>query len=153
MIYFIMSGDLVKIGYSNDPKRRLAMLSTGCPTECRLIGVMPGDKAKESELHKRFASERVRGEWFNFTVEMNILLGEHAVHVPPKEPTINHPLASFISRSGTTITEFARRAGTSRNQLYRIMQGQNTTTDRLRAICAATGGAVSMEAFFGEVSV
>jgi transcriptional regulator with XRE-family HTH domain len=61
-----------------------------------------------------------------------------------------HPLITHLQKKHETLTAFAKRIGMSRMQLYRIMNGESTTTDRIRMISAATGGAVSVSDFFGK---
>lgn len=83
MVYFIQVGDagLVKIGVSSNPLVRLASLQTSHSDELRLIGTMPGKRSKERELHDRFASLRVRGEWFR--PDMCILeMAWYGGHIP-----------------------------------------------------------------------
>lgn len=55
---------LIKLGVSNDPKRRLVALSCQSPVEMVLLASRPGGYQMEKELHKRFAEHRRRGEWF-----------------------------------------------------------------------------------------
>lgn len=73
-VYFIFSTETerVKIGIARDPWRRLAHLQIGAPEELGLIGFMIAGDARERErsLHERFASIRVRGEWFRLTDEL-----------------------------------------------------------------------------------
>jgi hypothetical protein len=67
--YFIRCGDRVKIGRSADPLRRMAALSMSNPEALQLLGVLPGSD-RESELHRRFAHQRLRGEWFSLDGEL-----------------------------------------------------------------------------------
>ncbi len=65
---------LVKIGQSQDPERRLKALidqDTLMPTpnDFTLIHHWPAAGLVERQLHCKFASERVRGEWFRLTQE------------------------------------------------------------------------------------
>jgi hypothetical protein len=71
-VYFIRARelDMVKIGYSFNPIHRFNHLRTMSPVELTLEGAIPGDRAKEAELHKRFKLARVRGEWFRLTPEL-----------------------------------------------------------------------------------
>ena len=67
VIYFIQCGENgpIKIGYTdNGVETRMAQLQTGCPYELRLLWVYTGNDLTESQLHKEFAHERIRGEWF-----------------------------------------------------------------------------------------
>lgn len=68
-VYFVTARDvdLVKIGYAFNPLARYRHLRTSSPIELRLEGAIPGGFDKERELHKRYAKERMRGEWFRIT--------------------------------------------------------------------------------------
>ena len=55
-VYFVLSGDdHVKIGRARDACRRLVGLQIGCPTPLWLVAVVPGGRAREKQLHERFA--------------------------------------------------------------------------------------------------
>lgn len=149
MIYFIEARGLVKIGRSNDPKRRLQMLSTGCPFVCTLIGVTEGAEKEEREIHQRFSHLREKGEWFRLTEEVKEFIQEHATR-PENEPrstVVDHALARHLASSGESISAFAERVGVSRVHLYRIMGGNNVRTATIKKICAATKGAISFNDF------
>lgn len=68
-VYFLHAPavNLVKIGTSFDPERRLQEVRLISPVEVRLIGVIRGDYKTEGDLHKRFEGLRARGEWFHAT--------------------------------------------------------------------------------------
>lgn len=57
----------VKIGFSNDPVRRMAELATASPQGIELLAWLPGTRADERALHERFDDERASGEWFEFS--------------------------------------------------------------------------------------
>ena len=63
-VYAIECEGMVKIGFSVCPYHRFTTIQTFSPFQCRLVGVMAGDFRQEAALHRRFASQRVRGEWF-----------------------------------------------------------------------------------------
>jgi hypothetical protein len=66
-VYFIQSEETfaIKIGFTGgDAEDRLAGLQTGHPGALRLLVDVPGTRADESTLHKKFASQRMSGEWF-----------------------------------------------------------------------------------------
>lgn len=67
VIYFIQDSATlyIKIGFTaSEPEARKAALQTGNPSPLVLLAVMDGDKETESRLHRRFAAQRVAGEWF-----------------------------------------------------------------------------------------
>ncbi|MFF3085608.1 GIY-YIG nuclease family protein [Streptomyces nojiriensis] len=56
----------VKIGIASDPKRRLSEIQTGNPARLVIFAVFHGNARIERALHKRFATRRLSGEWFDF---------------------------------------------------------------------------------------
>jgi hypothetical protein len=73
-VYFIRSMSPVgeiKIGYSNNPQGRLQLLQTGNPYPLEVLATIPGEgRRKERELHERFATSRLSGEWFEPTADL-----------------------------------------------------------------------------------
>lgn len=71
-VYFIESegSSLIKIGYSISPEKRLKELQTSSPEALELLGTIPGGKAEEAELHKKFERHREHGEWFRKVPEL-----------------------------------------------------------------------------------
>jgi hypothetical protein len=61
---------IVKIGVTNNIKKRLATLQTGCPwrLEVKAMVYRPDSFQYETWLHEHFNRERMRsdGEWFSF---------------------------------------------------------------------------------------
>lgn len=66
-VYLIGSpgSPLVKIGWTDNPKRRLRNLQTGSPVPLQLLALFEGGSIVEAELHRRFADRRRHGEWFD----------------------------------------------------------------------------------------
>lgn len=61
----------VKIGYSVDPRARVAELQTGNPRKLRLLGFIKGTIEDEARLHQRFIKDNVNvGEWFRPSDEL-----------------------------------------------------------------------------------
>lgn len=81
-IYFVqgITGGPVKIGYAANVRARLADLQCGSPVRLRLLKVIDGGVPEEQALHRRFAADRLHGEWFRPTPEMRDLI---AVPVSP----------------------------------------------------------------------
>lgn len=69
MIYFAQEqhSQLVKIGFSDDPWLRHSKMQADCPGLLTVLCLEEGDTAYERSLHERFATDRVRGEWFRFS--------------------------------------------------------------------------------------
>lgn len=63
-IYFIRDAEFVKIGFSDDPNKRLAALQTANPRRLEILGVFPGGEEDEKRLHSAFEQFHIRNEWF-----------------------------------------------------------------------------------------
>ena len=65
-VYFIeaIANRHIKIGWANDPGRRLREFQTGSPTKYILLGTIPGSRNLERKFHRDFKEFHVRGEWF-----------------------------------------------------------------------------------------
>lgn len=74
MVYFISNGSNIKVGIAKNVDERLKTLQTGSDKRLRLLAteICEDDYKRESELHKKFASDRIRsnGEWFLPSVEL-----------------------------------------------------------------------------------
>ncbi len=66
-VYFIEAMGLraVKIGFSREPRNRLAEMQPSCPARLRLLAAVPGSESIESTLHHKFLDQRIHGEWFH----------------------------------------------------------------------------------------
>lgn len=84
-VYFVTCRELgmVKIGHARSVKKRLSILQTSSPLPLTLERVIEGDREREHELHRRFAGDRVRGEWFRLTRAIEQLIADGD---PPPTP-------------------------------------------------------------------
>ena len=66
MVYLITSPEegLCKIGYSKDPESRLSDLQKTSKFPLVLSGCFFGNMDYEKDLHEKFKSLRIKGEWF-----------------------------------------------------------------------------------------
>lgn len=69
-IYFLWTGDRVKIGFSKNPFNRTANLKTGLSDEVELIVASRGTMREERELHEVLKRWRLEGEWFTASNEV-----------------------------------------------------------------------------------
>lgn len=73
-VYFLRGGNEVKIGYAgsiNGVLKRRATLQVGHPQELTIICIIPGvDRDYERQLHGYFELHHLRGEWFNYSREI-----------------------------------------------------------------------------------
>lgn len=76
VVYFVQCGGPegpVKIGTARNVAGRFHDLQMGCPYGLRLIAARPGDRDTERKLHSRFYRARLRGEWFEWCVEIETM--------------------------------------------------------------------------------
>lgn len=64
VVYFMLIGDEVKIGFTTDLKQRAANLKAD-----QVLGYFPGDRNAETTAHQAFAQWRTHGEYFAATPE------------------------------------------------------------------------------------
>lgn len=86
MIYFTQDSSSfhVKIGYAIDAESRRKTLQTGNSAPLVILATMPGDRSTESALHRRFANDRIAGEWFYPTPALLLfILDVAAKNSPP----------------------------------------------------------------------
>jgi hypothetical protein len=72
-VYFIACTETlrVKIGFtSGSPYVRLKALQTGAPADLVLMACVPGTVETEQHYHRKYAAQRVRGEWFEGSPEL-----------------------------------------------------------------------------------
>jgi hypothetical protein len=66
-VYFLVAGQYVKIGYTNDRlENRIVALQPGNPLPLKLFAWIYGSARTEKALHREFADFRRCGEWFFF---------------------------------------------------------------------------------------
>lgn len=73
-VYFIETGDLIKIGYSNDVRSRVRSVIATQREGGKFLGCMPGDRSIEQHLHRRFAEHREYGEWFRRNPDLEAII-------------------------------------------------------------------------------
>lgn len=66
VVYFFQKGrrQVIKIGYSGDHEERRQNLQVATPDRLRLIATIPGTRAVEAALHKRFREHKITGDWY-----------------------------------------------------------------------------------------
>lgn len=79
-VYFAQRGDdgPIKIGTSKHPVSRVKDLSSASAEGLMLLGVIPGSRKEEQQLHLRFTSCRLNGEWFRPDAALCAYIAEHA---------------------------------------------------------------------------
>ena len=98
MIYFLKANDKIKIGYADDPSKRIPSIQTSSPFELEVLLIIDGNYDKERELHKKFQKHRTQGEWFDLEGPIQTFIKENLEFdrkyefglVPKKKRDINY---------------------------------------------------------------
>lgn len=72
MLYAIQAGinGPIKLGHATSPAGRLRNIQASSVERLRLLGVADSARTAETELHTRFAADRIGAEWFHPTAEL-----------------------------------------------------------------------------------
>lgn len=153
-VYFIQAGERgpIKIGYADDVAKRKAKMQADNHEPLLLLGVITGDAKTESDFHQRFATARIRGEWFTPTAELVAFTAtlSELPSQPRKNPFSDTPLGRWLFVHGlTTQKQFAKRLGVSEAYLSRLISGERTPGGKtLFRIETETGHVVGGADFF-----
>ncbi len=118
----------VKIGYSGDLPNRIRALQTGSGANLHILRVIPGAKATETWLHRRFSQYRLRGEWFAFHPDMLEVVAPDEVPVTPTvvfRRDVNLTLKERVAEA----QKIGSETGLSDQQTLLILVGRMTNED------------------------
>lgn len=82
VVYFIgMEGDhsAVKIGFAAEIESRLSSLQTSSHHKLTVLATIKGTAKLEKALHRKFAADRIRGEWFYRTEAIEAFIKSDAI--------------------------------------------------------------------------
>jgi len=71
-VYFIYAKKArrIKIGYSNNPKKRICSIQTASPESLIQLAILDGERELEQAIHLHFHHLRENGEWFRAEGEL-----------------------------------------------------------------------------------
>jgi len=122
--YFVRDGELIKIGFTERPSRRLRQLKREFP-DLELLSVVPGVVSGEFETHQRFDHLRSHGEWFRAEPELLDFIALLKVHSKPEFVWPTQPAKLRIIKAPKLVDQW----GKLRGQL--IMRRKDETDPRI----------------------
>lgn len=86
--YFIQCGATghVKIGRSDEPWKRFSKIQSDTPGELTMLAVVAKGADYEAAMHRMFAADNVRGEWFAMSPSLRAYIDGLPEAVKPKRP-------------------------------------------------------------------
>lgn len=85
-VYFLQSSDgPIKIGLTWNVNKRVDQIQISTPAELRILGVIPGEMALESEIHKKFEHLKIKGEWFKPGQDLLDFIANNVQDIPNLE--------------------------------------------------------------------
>lgn len=73
-IYILRAADRVKIGFAKDLLQRIKDIQACSPVQLTLVATIPGGLRLEQALHKALSDCRQHGEWFDWCMEIELLV-------------------------------------------------------------------------------
>ena len=99
-VYFIRAGNsgAIKIGMAANIDRRMEVLQTGNAFKLHVIALIPCDCREqalhiEQMIHKFFAKQRIRGEWFQGNIDFRRM--REIVDVDTTRSALNRPAPTY----------------------------------------------------------
>jgi hypothetical protein len=150
MLYFIRSGQYVKIGVSANPWNRLVEFQTANPEPLEMLAIAPGDYGFESELHRLFAEHRHNGEWFLDSEPIREFIGFMRRLFPVLQESPKAAITAEVQEGGEDDSEWRieRRSYTKKDgtmsvyQNYRLRKTDRDPVTGERRIKYRPGGRV-----------
>jgi hypothetical protein len=122
-VYFVRIGKFIKIGFTTDLERRLAGLRGASAERMSVLLTIPGERDVEQRLHKLFAAQRVRNEFFHDAMPIRNFI-DLAKRYEPKRALANveawHLLRTQRLRKG-----FGGRQPSTHNVVVRLFPENN----------------------------
>jgi len=75
-VYFILSGNKVKVGFSEYPESRIGAIKTSRP-DAKLLGYIDGGTDIEKRIHLELQSWSAGREWFYYTHEVQQIIEKY----------------------------------------------------------------------------
>lgn len=88
-VYFLQRPDgKIKIGHSQDVKRRLKQIAPMAGDSLEILLVISGGSSLEVELHKQFGNEKHHGEWFQPSKHLLAFIKKQTMIGDPKSMSV-----------------------------------------------------------------
>ena len=163
-VYFLQleGGGPIKVGYSQNPKMRMANLKHSCPYPLHFIGLGNGKRSDEKRFHDALHNHCIHGEWYRpdspVLQMINDALKNGALRFPkttikgldknirrhkPYKSDEYPAFVNYLNLRKITLRQLGRKAGISHMTIRNILAGNSKPSlDTVEAIYRATAGKV-----------
>lgn len=149
VVYFVLSGSLIKIGTTKNLAKRLKAYNP----DIKLLGTIPGDRGVEHQVHQMFKAHlSMRREWFADSPALRELIAdlvEGRTTMPPLQPVdwaaggwqtaseFGALCRDVRTTAGLSQAAAAERVGVSRKWLSEFEKGKATVELGMALRCLA----------------
>ena len=141
-VYAMVSGDTVKIGFSEKPHLRVNKVRSDTPCDVRLIGFVEATRDLEIEAQKMLEPWRVFGEWFRLEARAVAAFVEalrgRGMSRSVMPGVMEHALRTYRRKAGLTLDEVGAALGRTKGTLSKM-------ETELRSHLATLGAAFAAE--------
>lgn len=148
MIYFIGNtfNGYVKIGKTNNIKKRLYSIQNGCPLKVCVLKIIEADNTLEKEIHKKLKGLGLSGEWFKYDAiiynEVLLSLGYCWDYDGESERLFNEKLKNINDRKNGIIKK-SKRIKVKRPNGTECVRISKAVLDKVREHIKIHGGTIS----------
>lgn len=132
MVYFIKANDRIKIGYANDPSKRIQEIQTSSPFYLEVLLIIDGSYSKERELHKKFQEFRKVGEWFELSEPIKEFISslseqdrKYEFGFDDKEFDGDQQILNIRRRHKLSLDDCGKRLNISKQGFLHLQQSEN----------------------------
>lgn len=142
----------VKIGWSQDPMRRIGKIASDCPSKVSLLGLIPATIEQEQQAHALLAPWRVNREWF----ALEGVVAAFVQMLPKPRPRSlrtevrpgDHPLRVWRKTNNLTLEQLGEMVGVERPTVNRWEHSVRVPSrQHMRRLIEITG--LSPSVFYG----
>lgn len=123
-VYFISSGDRIKIGTTTQLSARLDTLKREFGESLQVLKTTKGGHQLEALFHQMFGQERTDGEWFRRSDRLLQFIEQLPIHVPSNRRTSNYGYKVSFNLPDMTLRQLNAVSGIPVSTLHGWISGK-----------------------------